>query len=52
MNELALAFGIVFLGVGLYAGWLGSRQRRLAQRIDELEAIINRQGDDNVSRAA
>lgn len=37
MDTLTLAYGLVWMSVALYAGWLGVQQRRLTRRLVLLE---------------
>ena len=38
MTTLALAFGLAWIAVASYVGWLGVQNRQLARRLDALEA--------------
>ena len=38
MSTLATAFALAWMAVAAYLGWLGLQNRRLAQRLDALEA--------------
>lgn len=40
MSAAAVAYSVACLGIGLYASWVWTRQRRLSRRIRELRACL------------
>ena len=54
MNTLAVAYGIVWLGVTLYVTWLSACQRKLEERFQALQSQLDQSAGKNesISRAA
>jgi hypothetical protein len=53
MSTLATAFALAWTAVSIYLSWLGLQNRRLAQRLDALEAAAGaKSGTQSHSRAA
>jgi len=53
MSALATAFVLAWTAVAAYVSWLGLQNRRLAQRLDALEAAARDKTDSQLqSRAA
>jgi CcmD family protein len=54
MGVLIAAYVVVWIGVSLYAAWLGIRQRQLDARLDALASRIERREEstDPVADAA
>jgi CcmD family protein len=45
MSTLATAFVLAWTAVAAYVSWLGLQNRRLAQRLDALEAAASDESD-------
>jgi hypothetical protein len=52
MWAAAVTYSLVCLGIGLYAGWVWLRQRRLSRCIQELQVSAQRPRQELHSKAA
>jgi hypothetical protein len=43
MGAVAVTYSVVCLTIGLYAGWVWTRQRRLARQMRELRLRVERE---------